>query len=122
MQVKVFKLSEEAEANKFMETVVLTQEGAVQVVDDKIVIFYADTKENYEAGFVESMLENLKRNLFHEQVREVATQAEYDYRKDKGTNQKGFDEAQDKIKEVTDNVAMFETKIAGLEAWKASNS
>jgi len=122
MQVKVFKLSEEAEANKFMETVVLAQEGAVQVVDDKIVIFYADTKENYEAGFVDSMLENLKRNLFHEQVREVATQAEYDYRKDKGTNQKGFDEAQDKIKEVTDNVAMFETKIAGLEAWKASNS
>jgi len=121
MKVKTFSLSQEAEANEFIKTVVLT-EGGLQVVDDKIVIFYADTKENYSEGFVATMLESLKRNLFHEQVRKVAGDAEYEYRKEKGTNRKGFDEAQDKQREIEDNIAMFEAKIASLESWTANNS
>lgn len=121
MKVKTFNLSQEEEANEFINSVVLT-EGGLQVVDNTIVVFYADDKESYEANFVDTMIENLERNLFHEQVRQVASEAEYEYRKEKGTNIKGFDESQDKQREIEDNIAMFETKLKALQAWKESNS
>lgn len=121
MKIKAFPIASYDEATEFINTVVLTDNG-VQFSDSNIMVTYYDTKENYEATFVDQMREGLKRNLFHEKVRQAVNDAEYNYRKEKGTNQKGFDEAQDKQREVETNIKLFEAKIKALDEWTANKS
>lgn len=123
MQVKVFELSEEKKANKFIDSVVLPEQGAIHVVDDKIVVFYESSTEDYESFFIDRMIDNLKRNLFHEKVRKAATDAEYESTKEEGrTTYPEFDELNKKQREIDQNIAIFKAKIKGLEEWKAKNS
>lgn len=121
MKIKTFPITAYDEATEFVSNVVLTDNG-VQFSDSNIVVTYYETKENYEDTFVAQMREGLERNLFHEKVRQAVAAAEYNYRKDKGTNQKGFDEAQDKQREVETNIQLFEAKIKALDEWTASKS
>ena len=121
MKIKTFQITEYAEATKFIEEVVLTDSG-VQFSESMIAITYYDTKENYEETYIEQLKDGLKRNLFHEAIRKTTIEAEYEYRKEKGTNQKGFDDVQDKVKETTENIAMFEAKLEALEAWNPKKS
>lgn len=121
MKIKTFPITAYDEATEFVNSVVLTDNG-VQFSESNIVVTYYETKDKYEEAFVAQMREGLERNLFHEKVRQAISDAEYNYRKDKGTNQKGFDEAQDKQKEVETNIALFETKIKALDEWTASKS
>lgn len=120
MQIAIFSTQEEA--NTFIPTVELTEQGAVQIMPDgKIAVFYNGTKETYQARFIERMLEGLKNNLFHEEVRLAAATAEVESRKEKGTNLKNFDGALEKQKEAQANIDIFKAKIDALEAWKAKN-
>ena len=122
MKVKTFSLSKEQEANEFIDSVVLVEEGAVQVTsDDTIVIFYKETKENYQKHFVDEMLDSLRRNLFHEQIRKHALDAEVKQYTDNGGKSESFDDAMKRQKEASDNIHMFESKIAALESWTANN-
>lgn len=121
MHVKTFRLNQEEEANSFLETVV-TGENGIQVVDDTIVVFYEATKEEYETKFLDRMAEGLKRNLFHEAVRQAVTDAEYEVAKEKGTSYPNFDELSKKKDEIGENIKTFEAKIAALESWTANKS
>ncbi len=121
MQIAIFKT--EAEANAFIPTVELTEQGSVQVTtDNNIVVFYNGTKETYKERFIDRMLEGLRNNLFHEEVRLIAATAEVDSRKEKRTNMKGFDDVLTKQKDAETNIEIFKSKIAALEAWKAKLS
>ena len=120
MYVKTFTLEQEAEANDFIKTVVLT-EGGLQVVDNKVVIFYQATKEDYQTAFVDRMIDGLTQNLFHEKVRKVTIDSEYETAKEKGTSYPNYDEVVKKAKECEQNILTFEAKIAGLVEWKAQN-
>lgn len=121
MKVKTFPLSQEQKANEFIDSVVLVEEGAVQVTSDNtIVVFYKAPKETYQEHFVNEMLESLHRNLFHEQIRKYAVDAELQEYKDKGGKTEGFDDVIKRQKEANDNIRMFEAKIAALESWKSS--
>lgn len=122
MKVKTFRLNEEDKANEFIQSVVLLDEGSVQVTSDNtIVIFYKEFKENYESYFVAEMIESLKRNLFHEQIRAASFEAEIEVYRDKGGKSEGFDDVLKRSREATENIRMFENKIAALETWTASN-
>ena len=121
MKIKTFPVDNYDEATKFIESVVL-QDSGVQITDSHIVVSYYETKENYANAFVEQMREGLKKNLFHENIRKLVNDADYEYRKEKGTNQKGFDEAQNRQKETEENIKLFEVKLKALEGWKANNS
>jgi len=121
MQVKTFSLSQEEEANKFIDSVVVS-DGGVQVVDNTIVVFYTAEKDIYERVFVTEMVDNLKRNLFHEEIRKIANEAETKHWKDKGTNLKEFDGANSKARDIEQNITIFTNKIEALEAWIANNS
>ena len=121
MQIAIF--TTEADANKFIPTVELCEQGAVQILaDGKIAVFYNGTKETYQARFVDRMLDGLKNNLFNEEVRLVSATAEVESRKEKGTNLKGFDDVLTKQKEAETNIDIFKAKIAALESWKAKLS
>jgi len=121
MKIKTFPIDQFDAATKFISEVVL-QESGVQFSESNIVITYYETKENYEDAFVSQMREGLERNLFHENVRALVSDADYEYRKDKGTNLKDFDQAQEQQKEIATNIELFEVKIKALDGWKASKS
>lgn len=121
MKIKTFNISQEKEANEFIDSVVI-QDGGVQVVDNSIVIFYHENKETYEETFVHQMIDGLKRNLFHEKVRQVSNDAEREHWKEKGTNLKEFDEAEKTSSEINRNITLFKNKIEALEAWIANKS
>lgn len=123
MKLKTFPLSKEAEANDFIQSVVLMQEGSIQVTsNNEIVIFYQETKEDYQTHFVDNMIESLKRNLFHEQVRKASLDLEVEIYKEKGGKSDDFDSAIKRQKEARDNINLFEAKIKGLESWTKSNT
>lgn len=124
MKVKIFALSQEEQANDFIQSAVLLEEGSVQVTSDgNIIIFYRALKEDYENAFVQEMISNLKRNLFHERVRQASNDAEFSSLKEAGrSTYPEFDEAGKKQKEITQNIANFEAKIAALESWTANNT
>tara|TARA_R110000782_G_scaffold11199_1_gene34347 strand:+ start:697 stop:1059 length:363 start_codon:yes stop_codon:yes gene_type:complete len=120
MNIKVFKTTEAEAANTFIKSVVLLEEGSVQVTGNgDIVIFYRETLENYNDSFVAEMVANLKRNLFHEQVRKVAIDSEIEVAKEHGMKSDRFDETLGRQKEATKNIQMFEDKITALETWIA---
>lgn len=120
MYVKVFPIKDEKEVNEFLNTVVLVEDGAVQVTSENtIVVFYRDTKKNYETSFVGEMLEGLKRNLFHETIRKASLEAEFKAAEKRGTNYPEYDAAKKKLREAEQNITMFELKIKALEEWKA---
>lgn len=121
MKIKTFPIADYDAATEFISGVVL-QENGVQFSDSNIVVTYYETKENYEDAFVSQMRAGLERNLFHEKVRAMVSDADYEYRKEKGTNQKGFDQAQDQQKEIKENIELFEVKLKALDGWKASKS
>lgn len=118
MKIKTFALEDQKAANDFIDSAVLLPDGAVQVTgSNNIVIFYEETKDKYEKYFVDNMLSSLKKNLFHEQVRQASAQAEVDYYKANGGKSNNFDKAIKNVKESTDNIEVFEAKITALESW-----
>lgn len=118
MQVKTFSLRDEAEANKFINDHVLLEEGSVQVTSDNtIVIFYKAHKDEYQDVFVSEMLQGLKRNKFHEEVRLAAMEAEVSVYKDKGGKSGDFDKVLEKQKDAQQHIRLFEAKIKTLEEW-----
>lgn len=123
MKVKVFPLAQEQEANEFIQSHVLLDEGAVHITGEGIVVFYQSTKEEYGEYFRLQMIDNLKRNLLHEQIRQAANDAEYESMKVEGrSTYPEFDEAGKKQKEIVQNIKNFEAKIAALESWTADNT
>jgi len=120
MFIAIFKT--EAEANAFIPTVELVEQGAVQVAaDGSVVVFYNGTKDSYRERFINRMIEGVTNNLFHEEIRLAAATAEVDARKEHGTNLEVFNQALDRQKEAEKNIDVFKAKIAALEKWKASN-
>lgn len=121
MNIQIFK--NVSEANKFINTVELAEQGGVQVTaDGSVAVFYLGDKETYNDRFLTRMIEGLKQNMFHEEIRLASATAEVETRKDKGTNLKGFDSALEKQKEAQLNIDIFKAKIDALEAWKAKTS
>jgi acylphosphatase len=120
MNIQIFKTTEEA--NAFIPTVELAEQGGVQVLPDgQIAVFFNGTKETYKERFTDRMINGLEDNLFHEEIRLVSATAEVESRKDKGTNLVGFDEILKKQKEAQTNIEIFKSKIQAIEAWKAEN-
>jgi acylphosphatase len=121
MNIQIFKTTEEA--NAFIPTIELAEQGGVQVLPDgEIAVFFNGTKETYKERFLTRMIEGLENNLFHEEIRLASATAEVETRKDKGTNLKGFDASLEKQKEAQLNIDIFKAKIQALQAWKESNS
>lgn len=121
MKLKTF--TDADKANDFIQSVVLLDDGSVQVLPEgTIVVFYKETKENYKASFVEQMLESLERNKFHEEVRKAALDLEVAEYKQSGGKSDAFSDAIKRQKEANGNIQMFEAKIKGLKEWKASNT
>lgn len=122
MKIKIFNTNQESEVNQFIDDNVLTDEGAIQVTaDGKVVIFYRASKENYNQAFIIEMLEGLKRNLYHEEVRQVVINAEYEQAKEKGTSYPNFDDLAKKKNECEEQIKKFNTKIEALETWSKKN-
>lgn len=117
--VKTFTLTQDAEANAFIETVV---EPQLTITDNVIAVTYQTTKEAYEPYFVAFMIDSLKRNVFNETVRKVALDAEVELMKELGTNLPEYGEIKDKQKDADKNIKRFEAKITALEAWQTSKS
>lgn len=120
MKIKVFK--NEDEANEFIATVDLHEKGGVQYYDGQIVVFYNCPKSEYNTHFVDHMIEGLTNNLFHEQVRKMAVDAEIEVFKEKGTNLEGYDDAKKRQKEADKNISLLQAKLDTLNEWKAKNS
>lgn len=117
--IKTFTLTQDQEANDFMDTVV---EPQLTITDNAIAVTYQSTKEGYQTYFVGFLIESTKRNLFNEQIRKVALDAEFELMKELGTNLPAFDEIKNKQKEAEQNIKRFEAKLTALEAWQTSKS
>lgn len=117
MKIQTFNVTDFEKANDFMQSVVMVEDGAVQVAGNNIVIFYKDTKEQYRKTFIAEMIESLKRNLYHEQVRQVAIQADVEVHRDKGGKADDVETTLERSRQATDNIRKFEAKITALEEW-----
>ena len=115
MYVAEFKTADEV--NKFVETVVLSDQSPVQHNGENFIVFYEAKKDGYQDHFIARMKEGLARNLFHEEVRKVALDAEVDEYKEIGTNNNSFDDVKKRQKEADENIKIFKAKIKGLDAW-----
>ena len=122
MKVKLFDIKDTEAVNEFIDSHVLLEDGAVQVTSDGIVVFYKASKEEYPQTFLSEMIENLKRNKYHEEVRLAAMSAELEVYKDKGGKSTDFDEVLKKQKDATHNIRLFDSKITSLEEWKENNT
>lgn len=113
--IKTFKLEDYTGANEFIATVV---EPQVTITDNTIAVTYQSTKEGYEDFFLNMLIEGTKRNLFNEQVRKAALDAEVELMTELGTNLPEYDEIKGKQKEADKNIKRFKAKIAALEVWQ----
>lgn len=113
--IKTFALTQDAEANAFIETVV---EPQVTITDNSIAVTYQCEKEHYKEYFLNFLVDSTKRNLFNEKIRKVALDAEVELLKELGTNLPEFDEVKNKQKDAEKNIKRFEAKITALEAWQ----
>lgn len=118
MKIKTFGVGEEDKINSFIDSVVLVDDGAVQVTSaDMVVVFYKDTKDKYEQTFVTEMLEALKRNRMHESVLKATIDAQIKVFTNTGGKSKDFDDLLTRQKDADKNIKLFDAKIAALETW-----
>lgn len=130
MKIKTFSIREEAEANEFINSVVVLQESGVQVTSEgRIVVFYEETKDAYNEYFVRTVIDNLKRNLFHEQIAQKSAKAEYDFalskagtKSDKSPEARTAREKERNLVTKSENIELIESKIATYEAWITENT
>lgn len=120
--MKIATFNNETEANKFIEGVVLAEQSPIQYADGTIVVFYEATQEEYQRHFVEKMIRSLENNLFHEEVRKAAIDAELEARTKHGTHKKEYQEAEKRQKDAKENIDLFESKLNAMKAWKAAST
>ena len=116
--IKTFQLTQDAEVNAFLETVI---EPQITITDNAIVVNYQTTKADYKKYFVNFLIDSTTRNKFNEIIRKVALDAEIEEMKER-TNYPEYDELVKKQKEADLNIKRFEAKIKALEAWQTSQS
>lgn len=114
MFVAQFKTAEEV--NEFVTTVVLSESNPVQNNGEDFIVFYEATKKDYKEVFYNKMIEGLTRNLFHEEIRLAALDAEV-LSLESGKDGDKLVESKKRQKEAKDNIEIFKTKISGLQAW-----
>lgn len=114
MFVAQFKTA--AEVNEFVEKVVLSDSNPIQNNGDYYIVFFEAMKDEYEDVFYERMIDNLSRNLFHEELRKAAVEAEVDAL-ESGKDGDKLVESKKRLEEAKSNINIFKTKISGLQAW-----
>lgn len=117
--IKTFTLTQDKEANEFMDTVV---EPQITITDTSIAVTFKCLKGDYESYFLDFLVESTKNNLFNEKIRKVALDAEIEQGKEYGTSYANFDELISKQRATELNIARFEAKIKALEACQTSQS
>lgn len=114
MKIKVFKTSETELANDFIKDVDLIGDNPVQVTsDNEIVIFYLE-KEHYEEGYAKRVMESLKRNLFHEEMRLISIELEVQLAIRKNEKEL-IENKEEQLKASKENIELLKKKIAAYE-------
>lgn len=121
MKIKVFGTGEYEKANEFIAGVELLESGVQVTSDRQIVIFYND-KESYKTTYITSMLEKLRRNVFHEEILLISKKIELEQAQkeqgelsDKSPEGKFVKEKKKELKTVETNIELFRTKINAYE-------
>lgn len=119
MKFKVFDITEQDKANKFIQSVKLIDTGAIQVTSEGVVIFYKDN-ENYEKQYLTRMLETLKEELVHQETLLISRKLEAKLAH-KTANKETFKNKEEAVKTVQENIELIQMKIDAYEQ-KLSNN
>lgn len=119
MKIKIFTTAEEDQINDFIGKVKVSEQNGIQITSDhEVVIFYEETQEEYKPKYLKRLLENLQKEVFHEEIRLISLKADLekaieqqgDY-SDKSPEGKVRKEKEKSIKTSEENIELFRTKI-----------
>jgi hypothetical protein len=109
MFIKTFTSDEDA--NAFIPTVELLEQGAVHYVDGKIIVFYRGPKETAQSRAITERIDAIKHNIFLEKLRKATIQAELEVFKD---NKERFYETEERLTKSQEDIDLMEARLQAL--------
>lgn len=119
MYIKTFTSAEEA--NTFIDSVVVEDNGVQYTNDGQIIVFYKYTKDGYQDAYKAEVLEKLRRELFHAELAWEAAKVEKAEYQDSAM-QEELQAAAEKEKGAKKSYDIYKAKITVLEGWTAKSS
>lgn len=120
MKIKVFNINQYEEVNDFTKNVELLEDGAIQVSSEgNIIVFYREGEE-YKEKYIENIINSLKKNIFHEEIKIIATEQELAYAEElaEGKSEKSpeYKVVKQKQKTLNDSHEYIEVKKRTIDA------
>lgn len=118
--IKVFKTKDYEEANKFIDTVDVRDNG-VMFTDEHIIVNY-DEKDNYNKKYLERIIEGIKRNRYHNEIQVDSREIEFALAQEKykkAPNDKAverlYEEKRNALETAKENIIVADKQIKKYE-------